>query len=237
MAHFLAQNFDSESSEDEDYNPEEDPEFRKESENARSSAKSAKFLEKLRERTEKVWKEMNVSQENLQEKELSRENAVKLAESLIKKHEEELRNASKTVIFAGSEYLVDKTGTLRLKSRNSEGFAEDLCENTEKLGDFCENVEKIDVFETKPEEIQQDLLRRASYLKKILEKLNNKPKIINAVKKSKMDWSNFARKEKIEDRLEKNRKNGVLQKLSFLQQVGEHEKTLKSELARKKQHI
>lgn len=234
MAHFLTHNLGSESSEDEDYNPEEDPEYRKELENPKKTAKSAKFLAKLREKTEKIWKEMNISQEIPSKVELSHENAVKFAENLIKKHEEELRNSSKTVIFAGSEYLVDKTGTLRLKSRTSEGFCGEIAEKAEKLGDFREN---LGVFEAETEDFREDLRKRANYLKKILEKLNNRPKIINAVKKSKLDWTNFAKKEKIEEKLEKNRRNGVLQKLSFLQQVGEHEKTLKSELSRKKPHV
>ncbi len=38
-----------------------------------------------------------------------------------------------------------------------------------------------------------------------------------------MDWSKYTKEEKIEDELEKNRKDGYLAKKKFLEEVGEKE--------------
>ena len=49
-----------------------------------------------------------------------------------------------------------------------------------------------------------------------MEKITSKTKSINSLSKSKYDWNQFARKEKIEQRLIYHRKGGYLDKKNFL---------------------
>ena len=239
MSNFLLQHYDSDSSADEDYNPLADPNY-KESQTPIKPAKSPKSQAKTQENLSKIWSEMNFKPKNEEISEEKSLDYLNFAKDLIKKQEEELRDL-KTVVFAGSEYLVDKTGTLRLKTiaeqeknkkeeTNSSNDNGNLSILTNSEGNGNNMV--IEAFDAK-----EDLKKRFGYLKKILEKINNRPKVINAVKKSKMDWKQYAKKEHIEDRLEKNRRNGLLTKQNFLGQVKENEKNLNSEVARKKVHI
>ena len=46
---------------------------------------------------------------------------------------------------------------------------------------------------------------------------------MNCIEKSKIDWSNHTKEEKIEEQLEQNRKDGYLAKRRFLDQVAEKE--------------
>lgn len=249
MSHLLvSKKFDSDSSEDSDYNPEEDPEYQKEV--LSKPDKSDKILKIQKEKIENIWVEMNAPSDQTKFlKPLNETEVLKLSQTIIKKQKEDLMNNMKTVIFAGSEYLVDKAGNLRLKTKlveNAINSADDaiLLANSENNTTYLENslINEISNENNAPQKIpdnknnilKEDLKKRFDYLKKILEKLNNKPKVINAVKKSKMDWSKFTKKERIEDKLEKNRKNGILQKQSFLNKVNDNVKNLKLEILRKR---
>ena len=64
--------------------------------------------------------------------------------------------------------------------------------------------------------IIEKIIQKQKYLKLVLEKINTKSKNLNSIGKSKIDWENFARKQKLEQRLAQNRKNGFLDKKKFL---------------------
>lgn len=49
--------------------------------------------------------------------------------------------------------------------------------------------------------------------------IDNQDKNINAIQKTKMDWEKFTKEEKLEAELEKNRKDGYLQKKAFLEKA------------------
>lgn len=49
------------------------------------------------------------------------------------------------------------------------------------------------------------------------------------MQKTRMDWDKYTKEEKIEDDLERNRKDGYLQKKMFLEEVGEKEYLAKKE--------
>ena len=53
--------------------------------------------------------------------------------------------------------------------------------------------------------------------------IDNQDKNINAYQKTKMDWEKYTKDEKLEDELEKNRKDGYIQKKAFLDKVGDNE--------------
>jgi len=260
MSNFLLQQCNSDSSDDEDYNPEEDPQWKKE-ESSKKIPKSVKSQEKIQEKLSKIWLEMN-NQTQKTAAENQNIDILKLAQEIIKKQHDEL-NDVKTVVFAGSEYLVDKTGTLRLKtnaeleSKNSKVVAKEdqglsngsINENDGNVSQFTSSEANNEAFnesseilktanaKNQVEDSKEDAKQRRDYLTKIFGKINNKTKVINAVKKSKMDWKQFTKKEQIEDKLERNRKNGLLQKQNFLLQVKENVKSVNSEMARKKVHI
>lgn len=262
MSNLLHQSLPSDSSDDEDYNPEEDPEFKKD-QAASQNPKSLKLQAKIQEKVAKIWVEMkqeiekgNPSTSNCE----SNTDVLRLAKEIIRKQNDEL-NDVKTVIFAGSEYLVDKTGTLRLKTnaqlneiRNQKkeelGLSSSIINENDANVSLFTNSEannsivnesseilKLNGEKNGTENVKEDYKQRQEYLNKILGKINNKTKVINAVKKSKMDWKQYTKKEQIEDKLEQNRKNGMLQKQNFLLQVKENVKTVNSEMARKKVHI
>ena len=257
MSNFLNLHYDSESADDEDYNPIEDPEFKKEL-LVKPTCKSQKSQTKIQEKLSKIWLEMNSHPEKSVDPQ-EKVDSLMLAKDIIKKQNDEM-NDVKTVIFAGSEYLVDKTGTLRLKtaaeqenqkmrvhshddpaltnSSINEGNLS-LFTNSEVNEAVIESADilKLNALTENTENQKVDLKKRFEYLTKILEKINNRPKVINAVKKSKMDWKQYAKKEQIEDKLERNRKNGLLQKQNFLCQVKENVKNINSDLSRKKVHI
>ncbi len=46
---------------------------------------------------------------------------------------------------------------------------------------------------------------------------------MNCIEKSKHDWKKYTKEEKLEQELEKNRKDGFLGKRKFLESVGEKE--------------
>lgn len=49
------------------------------------------------------------------------------------------------------------------------------------------------------------------------------------MQKTRMDWDKYTKEEKIEDDLERNRKDGYLQKKMFLEAVGDKEYLAKKE--------
>ena len=57
------------------------------------------------------------------------------------------------------------------------------------------------------------------YVKELINILNTKTKNINSVVKSKLDWKQFAEKEKIQKELNRNRKDGYLEKQNFILKV------------------
>ena len=57
------------------------------------------------------------------------------------------------------------------------------------------------------------------YAKELINILNTKTKNINSVVKSKLDWKQFAEKEKIQKELNRNRKDGYLEKQNFILKV------------------
>ena len=54
------------------------------------------------------------------------------------------------------------------------------------------------------------------YLRSVLRHLDNKAKSVNSISKSKLDWSKYTAKAGIDRELERNRKNGFLEKRKFL---------------------
>ncbi len=62
-----------------------------------------------------------------------------------------------------------------------------------------------------------------------MQAIYNRSKKINAIGKSKLDWKGFVRQEGIEDRLQYNRKGGVLKNLEFMNKWGWGTKRVKEE--------
>lgn len=260
MSNFILKKYNSDSSDDDDYKPEEDPEWKQEL-SSKVVKKTQKLDSKTQEKLEKIWNEMNFKTPECHKTDQTI-NCLKIAEDIIKKQKDEM-NDLKTVIFAGSEYVVDKTGTLRLKTLAEQEIQKLRVTSTEEQGLTNSSVndvnvslftnseanelatESVDILKSNVsaddkhsgELSKEELKKRFDYLSRTLEKINNRPKVINAVKKSKMDWKQYTKKEQISDQLEKNRKNGILQKQNFLIQVKETVKNINADLARKKVHI
>lgn len=62
--------------------------------------------------------------------------------------------------------------------------------------------------------------------------INDQGKNVNCIEKSKIDWSNHVKEEKIEEQLEQNRKDGYLAKKKFLDEVSEREYEHKKQIER-----
>ena len=60
---------------------------------------------------------------------------------------------------------------------------------------------------------------QASELDSLVNMIDNKDKNINALQKTKIDWDKHTKEQKLEDELEKNRKDGYLAKQQFLNQA------------------
>ena len=60
---------------------------------------------------------------------------------------------------------------------------------------------------------------QASELDSLVNMIDNKDKNINALTKTKIDWDKHTKEQKLEDELEKNRKDGYLAKQQFLNQA------------------
>ena len=57
----------------------------------------------------------------------------------------------------------------------------------------------------------------------LVQMINDKDKNISCIDKSKMDWDQYTKENKLESELEKNRKDGYLQKKKFLNEIDELE--------------
>ena len=60
---------------------------------------------------------------------------------------------------------------------------------------------------------------QASELDSLVNMIDNQDKNINALQKTKIDWEKHTKEQKLEDELEKNRKDGYLAKQQFLNQA------------------
>jgi len=71
-------------------------------------------------------------------------------------------------------------------------------------------------------------------LDNLVAQIEGEGKNINAVQKSKLDWEKYAKENKIEADLAKNRKDGYLAKRNFLEKVEEAEYQRKKQIERQK---
>ena len=62
-----------------------------------------------------------------------------------------------------------------------------------------------------------------SELDNLVNMIDNKDKNINVVTKTKLDWENFTKEQKLEAEFEKNRKDGYLAKKAFKERAQEVE--------------
>lgn len=183
------------------------------------SSKSSKRKQKLnvsfsnKEKINNIWLEMN-NNSNISENRMKIEiDPLQFAKNLIEKNERDTLEGSRTVIFAGSQYLIDKNGNLKLKNKENLSKIEKEIQDFDKIQK--ENKSNFEI-KNKSEHIIEKIIQKQKYLKLVLEKINTKSKNLNSIGKSKIDWENFARKQKLEQRLAQNRKNGFLDKKKFL---------------------
>lgn len=185
----------------------------------KASIKKINF--KNKENVDKIWEEMK--KEDIQLKNMKRDNKtllnpLELASDIIQKHERELMEGGRTVVFAGSEYLIDKHGNLKLKTKEN---LKETPRKKVKTESSCQKNDEIQETKEKNEndEYLEDLFERRTYLNLVNDKLNNRPKSINSMGKSKIDWEIYAKKQRIEQKLAQNRKNGILDKQNFLKKA------------------
>lgn len=186
----------------------------------KTSVKKVNF--KNKENVEKVWEEMK--KEDIDGLNSSKKDnktllsPLELASEIIQKHERELMEGGKTVVFAGSEYLIDKHGNLKLKTKENLKETPRKKVKTESFNQKGNNNQETQE-KNKIDEYLEDLFERRNYLNLVNEKLNNRPKTINSMGKSKIDWEIYAKKQRIEQKLAQNRKNGILEKQNFLKKT------------------
>jgi hypothetical protein len=219
----LNQNYDLSDSEDEDYVPEpgDDEEELEKIEKEVSPGRRSEI--------EKIWEEMryqgtireNGEKASLKNKqngqhENSLEDLEEQALSIVRKLKEKERTEEKVVEFAGKQYKIMTQDTLANKTTT-----------------IMEETAPKD-WNGKSDKKKKDMTPN-QYLAQVLKMISNKAKSINSVSKSKLDWGNFVSKEGIEKELERNRKDGYLEKRKFLAETSIKENELIK--SRKKQKL
>ena len=76
-----------------------------------------------------------------------------------------------------------------------------------------------------------------SALDSLVNMIDNQDKNINALQKTKMDWETYTKDKKLEDELEKNRKDGYLTKQAFKHKAQEVEYQYHKEAYKKQVHM
>ncbi|KRW99933.1 hypothetical protein PPERSA_12609 [Pseudocohnilembus persalinus] len=224
----LAANEDDEDENEEDYVPEvkEEKEYEKEllanmpEKQRKKLERKLKNVHKRKQIVKKAWEQMQQDNKDNMEKASLKIKSI----NDLKKNSNELNHESieianrvldefqkkdiKKVRFAGKDFLVDDKGNImqeEIKEQEQENK-----ENEQINGD-------IELYKIK---------QGFQYMNQLMEKIKVKTKTLNSLSKSKYDWKNYAKKEKIETQLEQNRKGGYLHNQNFIEKSRMQQKEL-----------
>eukprot|EP01016_Furgasonia_blochmanni_P034307 TRINITY_DN3681_c0_g1_i1.p1 TRINITY_DN3681_c0_g1~~TRINITY_DN3681_c0_g1_i1.p1 ORF type:complete len:322 (+),score=48.27 TRINITY_DN3681_c0_g1_i1:359-1324(+) len=201
---FLHQNLEASDSEDEDYVPdmiddEEEMRFPRQQMRPEKRAEIDQIWREMRnglnghvetERSEVKMKGQEEDKDSLEKLEAE-------ALAIVRRMKEKERMEEKVVEFAGKQYKITTQDTIANKTTTI------MEEPTNNSWGGRQDKKKKDITPNQ-------------YLAQVLKMISNKAKSINSVSKSKLDWGNFVSKEGIEKELERNRKDGYLEKRKFL---------------------
>jgi len=146
-----------------------------------------------------------------------------IKEASITKKEEELKKDKSLEDEALAIIRAMKSGNTK-KIKETINFAGRVYEN--ERGMTVKDEKKIIQRE------KNQLKGTLSGLDNLVNMIDDGKKNITAISKSKIDWNKYAKDEKIESKLEQNRKDGYLQKKGFIEKTNEKVSQKKKEVER-----